>query len=90
MDVTTFWKLIDTSRRGAKSDPEAHAETLQTALARLPPAQIVAFYRLLNHHWVKAYTWNLWAAAYTITDGCSDDGFMYFRCWLVFEGSTGV
>jgi hypothetical protein len=28
----------------------------------------------------------LWAAAYLINGGCSDDGFEYFRCWLIAQG----
>lgn len=28
----------------------------------------------------------LWAAGYLINDGCSDDGFEYFRAWLIAQG----
>lgn len=28
----------------------------------------------------------LWAAAYVINGGCSDDGFDYFRGWLIVQG----
>jgi hypothetical protein len=35
----------------------------------------------------RAYTWDLWAAAYVINGGCSDDGFEYFRAWLISRGS---
>jgi len=42
----------------------------------------VAFRRYLN----EAYTWDLWGAAYLINGGCSDDGFEYFRRWLVSRG----
>lgn len=30
----------------------------------------------------------LWAAAYLINGGCSDDGFDYFRGWLIAQGRT--
>jgi hypothetical protein len=30
----------------------------------------------------------LWAAAYIINGGCSDDGFRYFRDWLISEGRS--
>ncbi len=33
-----------------------------------------------------AYRWDLWAAAYIINGGCSDDGFEYFRAWLIAQG----
>lgn len=35
-----------------------------------------------------AYRWDLWAAAYIINGGCSDDGFRYFRDWLISEGRS--
>jgi hypothetical protein len=33
-----------------------------------------------------AYTWDLWGAAYLINGGASDDGFEYFRSWLISMG----
>jgi hypothetical protein len=33
-----------------------------------------------------SYTNPLWAAAYLINGGCSDDGFEYFRGWLIAQG----
>lgn len=33
-----------------------------------------------------SYTSRLWAAAYIIMGGCSDDCFDYFRGWLLFQG----
>jgi hypothetical protein len=34
----------------------------------------------------RSYTWDLWGAAYVINGGCSDDGFDYFRDWLISKG----
>lgn len=33
-----------------------------------------------------AYTHELWGAAYVINGGSSDDGFLYFRAWLILRG----
>jgi hypothetical protein len=33
-----------------------------------------------------SYRSSLWAAAYVINGGCSDDGFDYFRGWLMLQG----
>jgi hypothetical protein len=41
---------------------------------------------LLDEKLKSAYTWPLWGAAYLINGGCSDDGFEYFRCWLISRG----
>lgn len=34
----------------------------------------------------EAYRTGLWAAAYLMRGGCSDDGFDYFRGWLLAQG----
>src|SRR5205823_2224461 len=33
-----------------------------------------------------AYRRDLWGAATVVNTFCSDDGFLYFRCWLVSRG----
>jgi len=33
-----------------------------------------------------SYRWDLWGAAFVINGGCSDDGFDYFRGWLMLQG----
>lgn len=41
----------------------------------------------LPNRWGKTYDWDLWGAAYLINGGASDDGFDYFRGWLLSQGS---
>jgi hypothetical protein len=86
MDNNTFWKLIDLSRRESDGDREAQIEVLQTKLAALSPDEIVAFDRAFCEHHNRAYTWDLWGAAFVIGGGCSDDGFADFRGWLISRG----
>jgi hypothetical protein len=86
MNDAQFWSLIDSTRRCAEDDPDAHIEALTAALAELPEPEIIEFDRRFNEHWIRAYTWDLWAAAYIIGGGCSDDGFMDFRGWLIARG----
>jgi hypothetical protein len=78
-----FWDHIKKSKR---KDPDAHAERLEARLAKLKPDEILDF----GHWWDtmirEGYHWNLWAAAYIIKGGCSDDGFHYFCNWLVLQG----
>ena len=33
-----------------------------------------------------SHRWDLWGAAFVINGGCSDDGFDYFRGWLMLQG----
>jgi hypothetical protein len=85
MTQDEFWQHIKATRR---LDPDEHAERLATRLAKLPADDILAF----GAHWeaalAKAYTWKLWGAAYLVNGGCSDDGFEYFRNWLVLQGQA--
>jgi hypothetical protein len=83
MTLDEFWEHIHKSKR---KDPHAHAERLTTRLAKLKPDEVIDF----DHWWHlmmgEAYNWNLWGAAYLLNGGCSDDGFEYFRDWLILQG----
>lgn len=80
-----FWKIVDGVAR-VQGEPRDRVKALATALKGLSLDDIIAFgmtfRRLLN----DAYTWDLWGAAHVIHGGCSDDGFEYFRRWLVSRG----
>jgi uncharacterized protein DUF4240/transcription factor WhiB len=85
MDTEAFWRLIDDSRDAA-GDVNEQADVLTNSLAQLSPEQIVVFDRVYREHKVRSYSWTLWAAGYIINGGCSDDGFEYFRDWLIAQG----
>jgi hypothetical protein len=86
MEKQDFWKLIDASRHAAEGNAEEQIETLTAQVADLSPGEIVAFDRILSEYHARAYDWGLWGAAYVIGGGCSDDGFMDFRGWLISRG----
>ncbi|WP_192930878.1 DUF4240 domain-containing protein [Deinococcus sp. AJ005] len=81
-----FWPLMDSARLEAGGNLARQTELLERQLAELSPAQIEAFQHLLDVEMDKANTWEVWAAAYIINGGASDDGFDYFRGWLVMQG----
>jgi hypothetical protein len=86
MDTTTFWKLIESSKRKSRGDDEAQRVILEQQLGELDEAEIVNFDRIFGEFYDAAYTWELWGAAYILSEGCSDDGFADFRGWLVSRG----
>ena len=85
MDVDRFWQLIEESRREA-GDCEEQARVLTARLEPLPPEEIVSFQTHLDARRRESYRWDIWAVAYIINGGCSDDGFDYFRGWLIAQG----
>ena len=80
-----FWKVIDYSAR-LEADSDAQRADLRRSLELLTPDQIADFERLFDEKMRQSYTWNLWGAAYLANGGASDDGFEYFRCWLISKG----
>ncbi|GAA2039187.1 hypothetical protein GCM10009839_46280 [Catenulispora yoronensis] len=86
MDTDAFWQLIADSLVEAPGRV-ARQEFLQERLAALTPDEIVAFQVHLDLTCDRAYSWNLVGAGQRIFDGwISDDGFEYFRLWLIGRG----
>jgi Protein of unknown function (DUF4240) len=86
MDREKFWKIIDEARENADEIDDVPAAVTQS-LEQLPPPEIVSFKQHQSDLLNEAYRWDLWAVAYIINGGCSDDGFEYFRAWLMANGS---
>ena len=79
----TFWALIDQ----AKEHRGGPNEWLMEQLVNLGPEQAKTFDTITRVYMDLAYQYGLWTAASVIVrGGCSDDGFMDFRQWLVGQG----
>lgn len=88
MGDQAFWSLIEKSRQFSQGNQEQQAEGLNEALSDLSEDELIAFDKAYNKYIDQAYHWDLWAAAYIINGGCSDDCFDYFRDWLIAQGQT--
>lgn len=84
MTESQFWEIIQRASEGRGVD-EDRFQPLKAELIALPPDEILAFAQRFNAA-IDAYTIDLWGAGYLINGGCSDDGFHYFRCWLIGLG----
>ena len=82
-DVTWFWSIIDATRG---TDEDDQLGKLGGSLRELADQDLVDFIHLFNGMRNRMYSWRLWAAAYLINGGCSDDGFIDFRNWLIARG----
>src|SRR5215208_2580480 len=85
MTTDQFWDFIHRSGQAA-TDCQEHADALRVLLAKLPPEEILAFGAELDARLAEAYRWDLWGVAYLVNGGCPDDGFEYFRLWLIAQG----
>jgi hypothetical protein len=84
-DDKRFWDIL----AAGCSDPEQPDEWLPGlvgVLIKLDLDDLVRFAHWFNDLTSQAYSNDLWGAAYVINGGCSDDGFFYFRCWLIGRG----
>src|SRR5258708_6765625 len=86
MNRSEFWASIATACAEAPDDVEERAEIVRDGLAQQEPAEIIDFDRILHELMAQSYLSSLWGAAYIINGGCSDDGFDYFRGWLIAQG----
>jgi len=86
MELKMFWRHIASVKHSASCDCMEQVDMLARRLANQPTHDIIAFDRRLDELRAQAYRWNLWSAASLINGECSDDGFEYFRGWLILQG----
>lgn len=86
MNETEFWELIDSTRVAADGDADEQGELLVEQLTQLDPDAVTCFGQHFESRFNRAYQWDLWAAAWILLDGVSDDAFDAFRCWLIGQG----
>jgi hypothetical protein len=81
-----FWKIITESKEKAAGDSEKQMKILTEILMKADKEEIEKFNNRFYRCFFKAYTWELWGAAFVALGGCSDDAFMDFRGWLIAQG----
>lgn len=90
MNTTDFWNLVNVARADAgkaNSDRyDAFASALVDRLAATSKETIFEFRQVFEQFHSAIYHWDMWAAAYLIGGGCSDDAFMDFRAGLIAQG----
>jgi hypothetical protein len=88
MEVEQFWKLIERTHQNSQGAPRKQADLLVDELAKLAEADILSYQSILDDLLDQAYIAELWDVACILASGwgCSDDGFMDFRGWLIAQG----
>jgi hypothetical protein len=85
MDTGTFWDIIGRARAASGPGKPFH-EALAGQLAARSPEQILDYQERYDQVHSALYKWDVWATAYLIGGGCSDDGFIDFRAGLIAQG----
>jgi hypothetical protein len=82
MDTEAFWRALDAAKVSDKPLDVAVVDHL----AALPAEEVLAFEHRFSRLRDAVYRWDVWAAAYLIGGGCSDDRFSDFTAGLVALG----
>lgn len=101
MPEEAFWHIVDASWQAALAtglDPddtdnfdalcEAQRDALTNILRQAGWQDILRFRNRFSALHAAAYRSDLWCAAFIMNGGCSDDGFMDFRAWLISRGQA--
>lgn len=88
MRLDDWWQVVEAARSTVDDadDPEAVADEVRLILQERDPEEVAELAQPLGDLLSASYNWELWAAAYLINGGASDDGFEYFRGWLITQG----
>jgi hypothetical protein len=80
-----YWQIVADSldNTGGQEDQEGW---LERRLEQLTPTEIVGFRLRTDKLLYDTYTPEMWCAGYIMNGGCSDDGFEYFRNWVISRG----
>ncbi|OCB72802.1 polymerase [Flavobacterium glycines] len=85
LDEETYWTIIEKSLKETKNQEDQEL-FLTSALEQLSPKEMIGFRLRTDKLLFDSYTSNLWCANFVISNGKADDGFDYFRCWLISRG----
>jgi hypothetical protein len=86
MNTNAFWNIVDRVHASSPCDMDVKCRYLEIELRQLSVDEIYSFDWHFCDYWHRADTWDLWAAAVVICNGCGDDSFMDFRATLVSMG----
>lgn len=87
MNKEQFWEIIDNINKSfADKNRESRRRLVVEALFQLTPEEILDWNLILTEYSNAAYRNDLWAASAALGAHYTDDGFAYFRFWLISCG----
>lgn len=85
LDEDLYWQIIDNSLKNSKNQ-DSQEKFLIAAISQLTPKQMIGFRLRTDKLLYDTYTSEMWCASYLMNGGSSDDGFEYFRNWVISRG----
>ena len=83
----SFWDLIHEAKNACGQNMDAMLAYLKDRLVSMGPTQAQNFHDIIHAYEDLADRYGLWDAAGIMKEyGCSDDGFIDFRAWLIAQG----
>lgn len=85
LNEDTYWAIVDKSLK-ATSNQEDQEQFLIAEIEKFSPKEMIGFRLRTDKLLYDTYNSEMWCAGYIMNGGCSDDGFEYFRCWVISRG----
>ena len=86
MNEEQFWAIVQKAVDEAGDDEDEYLEVVMHELIKLSLKEMVGFRLRTDKLLYDSYTSEMWCAGYLMNGGCSDDGFEYFRLWVISRG----
>ncbi len=87
LDENVYWNIIDKSLKNTNNQDDQE-QYLIKEIEKLSPKEIIGFRLRTDKLLYDTYNSEMWCAGYIMNGGCSDDGFEYFRNWIISRGKT--
>jgi hypothetical protein len=88
MTMDEFWGLTERTHEASDGDPEKQRNLLIEELVEMPIEEIFDYQRIHDQLENESYRTEIWNVAYIIGQGCGNDSFDDFRCWLIAQGKS--
>lgn len=85
LDEDKFWAIVSKSLENSTDEYEQEAYLIDE-ISKLSPKEMIGFRLRTDKLLYDTYTSEMWCAGYIMNGGCSDDGFEYFRNWVISRG----
>lgn len=86
LDKDSFWALIHGAKEECGQDMDGAVGWLIDQLTARGPRQSQDFHDIMHGYQQLSFQYGLWSAAALMCGGCTDDGFIDFRAWLIAQG----